>query len=71
MGPSDAIRAAQMLQAKTVIPIHYDTWPIIEQDVKQFKKEAEEQGLDVAIVIPGQAFVLDLDIRKAKKEGKL
>lgn len=71
MGPSDAIRAAQMLHAKTVIPIHYDTWPIIEQDVKQFKKEAEEQGLDVAIVIPGQAFVLDLDIRKAKKEGKL
>jgi L-ascorbate metabolism protein UlaG (beta-lactamase superfamily) len=32
MGPDDALRAVKMLQPKHVIPIHYNTWDVIEQD---------------------------------------
>ena len=32
MGPDDALRAIEFLQPKRVIPCHYNTWPLIEQD---------------------------------------
>jgi L-ascorbate metabolism protein UlaG (beta-lactamase superfamily) len=32
MGPDDALLATKFLNAKTVIPYHYSTWPLIEQD---------------------------------------
>ena len=32
MGPDDALRAVALLQAKTVLPIHYNTWDLIAQD---------------------------------------
>lgn len=32
MGPEDAVLAAQWLQAKHVVPIHYNTFPLIAQD---------------------------------------
>ncbi|NEU29892.1 metal-dependent hydrolase [bacterium LRH843] len=36
MGPEDAAIAADWLQTKKVIPIHYNTFPVIEQDPKEF-----------------------------------
>ncbi|SES17091.1 metal-dependent hydrolase [Salisediminibacterium halotolerans] len=36
MGPDDALLAAKWLQAKKVVPIHYDTFPLIEQDGEAF-----------------------------------
>lgn len=36
MGPEDAALAAEWLQAKTVVPIHYNTFPVIEQDPHKF-----------------------------------
>ena len=55
MGPQDAVTAAQWLGAKTVIPMHYDTFPVIKQDVQAFKKELEEQsGSRCLILAPGQ-----------------
>ena len=36
MGPEDAAVAASWLKAKTVVPIHYNTFPVIEQDPKAF-----------------------------------
>ncbi len=32
MGPEDAVRAVEFIEPKVVIPIHYSTWPPIEQD---------------------------------------
>ena len=32
MGPEDALKAVQMLKPKLVVPMHYNTWPLIEQD---------------------------------------
>ncbi|RID86460.1 metal-dependent hydrolase [Peribacillus asahii] len=36
MGPEDAAVAAKLLQAKTVVPIHYNTFPPIKQDPNRF-----------------------------------
>ena len=36
MGIDDAIKAAEFLNAKNVIPIHYNTFPIIDQDPHLF-----------------------------------
>ncbi|MGI6361379.1 MAG: metal-dependent hydrolase [Bacillota bacterium] len=43
MGPDDAKVAAAWLGAKTVIPMHYDTFPNIKQDPYKFKKLIETQ----------------------------
>lgn len=32
MGPEDAAIAARFLQAKLVVPMHYNTFPLIAQD---------------------------------------
>ncbi|RPJ95826.1 metal-dependent hydrolase [Rummeliibacillus sp. TYF005] len=38
MGPEDAARAVDFLKPKEVIPIHYNTFPVIEQDPQEFAK---------------------------------
>ncbi len=41
MGPEDAAAAAKLLRARTVIPEHYNTWPVIAQDPEAFKRKVE------------------------------
>jgi L-ascorbate metabolism protein UlaG (beta-lactamase superfamily) len=41
MGPDDAAAAAKLLRARTVIPEHYNTWPVIAQDPEVFKRKVE------------------------------
>ncbi|WP_085523107.1 metal-dependent hydrolase [Tuberibacillus sp. Marseille-P3662] len=36
MGPDDAAVAAEWVGAKTVVPVHYNTFPVIEQDPDDF-----------------------------------
>lgn len=45
MGPEDAAVAAQWLNAKRVIPVHYDTFPPIRQDAQRFASMLEERGI--------------------------
>ena len=53
----DAALAAQWLNAANVIPIHYDTWPVIEQDVKKYQELTESSTrAHVHIVQPGEAL---------------
>ncbi|MFD1030393.1 metal-dependent hydrolase [Metaplanococcus flavidus] len=56
MGPEDAAYAAQLLNAKTVVPIHYNTFPPIKQDPQEFKKMVT--GSDVRIMEAGNSFEL-------------
>ena len=41
MGPDDALRAVKLIQPKYAIPAHYNTWPLIAQDPKAWKKRVE------------------------------
>lgn len=46
MGPEDAALAAELLAAKKVVPIHYNTFPLIHQDPEEFTKLlAKDQGI--------------------------
>ncbi|MGD6802559.1 metal-dependent hydrolase [Rossellomorea aquimaris] len=36
MGPDDAVLAAEFVNAKTVVPIHFNTFPPIKQDPEKF-----------------------------------
>ena len=60
MGIEDAAQAAKLLGAKKIIPVHYNTWPVIEQDAQEFKVLAEkETQAEVLVVEPGETLELD------------
>ncbi len=54
MGPEDAARAAEMIKPRTVIPCHYNSWPVIEQDPEHFRSLVEPRS-DVLVMAPGEA----------------
>ncbi len=58
MGPEDAVEAARLTGAKRVIPIHYNTWPIIAQDPEKFAALAEEAGVAAHVLAPGESLEL-------------
>lgn len=43
MGPEDALRATKLLHPKQVVPCHYNTFPPIQQDSAEFKRQVECQ----------------------------
>ena len=43
MGPDDALIAVQLLEPTTVIPCHYNTWPLIEQDGEAWAKRVSTE----------------------------
>ncbi|KQS40175.1 metal-dependent hydrolase [Exiguobacterium sp. Leaf196] len=58
MGPDDALIAADMLQAKAVIPIHYDTFDLIKQDANAFCEQIEAQGQTGHLLAIGESLEL-------------
>lgn len=52
MGPEDAAYAVELLKPKTVVPIHYDTFPVIKQDPSVFAELVKDSK--VQIVKPGE-----------------
>jgi L-ascorbate metabolism protein UlaG (beta-lactamase superfamily) len=60
MGPEEAIYATTLLRPKRVIPMHYNTFPLINQDVEEFvdflqRKCPESEGI---LLTPGQSYSL-------------
>ena len=43
MGPDDALRAVKMIQPKTVVPIHYNTFDVIKQDPDAWAARVEKE----------------------------
>jgi L-ascorbate metabolism protein UlaG (beta-lactamase superfamily) len=59
MGPDDAFRAVKMIKPKHVIPVHYDTWPLIEQDAAAWVARVNENTKTKAHLLnPGDSFEL-------------
>jgi L-ascorbate metabolism protein UlaG (beta-lactamase superfamily) len=56
MGPEDALEAAQWLRAKAVLPVHYNTFPLIEQDVRAFAAAVAAQGIRCHSLSPGESL---------------
>jgi L-ascorbate metabolism protein UlaG (beta-lactamase superfamily) len=52
----DAVDAAELVGAKTVIPCHYNTFPPIETDAEAFKSDVESATRsDVVVLEPGES----------------
>ena len=55
MDRRDAVTAAELIGAKTVIPMHYDTFPPIETDADAFKSEVKSKtSSKVVLLKPGE-----------------
>ena len=53
----DAVHAAELIEAATIIPCHYDTFPLIETDAEAFKVDVEAlTSSRVEILEPGGTF---------------
>ncbi|HUA71531.1 MAG TPA: metal-dependent hydrolase [Solirubrobacteraceae bacterium] len=56
MDRADAVDAAELIGAKTVIPCHYNTFPQIETDAEAFKSDVESATRsDVVVLEPGES----------------
>jgi L-ascorbate metabolism protein UlaG (beta-lactamase superfamily) len=54
MGPDDAHRALELIRPGIVIPLHYDTFEVIEQDVQAWGRQAEQRfDVRAAVLEPG------------------
>ena len=59
MGLEDAALAAQWLNTRNVIPVHYNTWPVIAQEAGRYKEVTEGMTrAAVHIVEPGGTLEL-------------
>ena len=58
MGIDEALVAIELIYPEIVIPMHYNTFPLIEVDVNEFVKKAEALGVEV--VVPKIGEPLDL-----------
>lgn len=58
MGPEDAMIAAGWLRSKLTVPVHYNTFELVQQDGKSFVDQLQENGLDGLFVQPGESFKL-------------
>ena len=57
MDRHDAVAAAELVGAGTVIPCHYDTFPPIETDAEAFKSDVESKtSSKVEVLQPGDTF---------------
>ncbi len=58
MGPFEASIAAEWINPEILIPMHYNTFPIIEQDGEEFAERVESKNKDMKVVIlePGQIY---------------
>ena len=59
MDRHDAVVAAGLIGAPTVIPIHHSTFPPIETDLDAFKADLESQTESSCVILePGQSHTL-------------
>jgi L-ascorbate metabolism protein UlaG (beta-lactamase superfamily) len=59
MGPDDALEAVKLINPKKVIPVHYNTFGLIQQDGAAFKQKVEsETSVKCSVLEPGESTEL-------------
>jgi len=60
MDPEDALEAVKLLHAKTVIPMHYNTWDRIAQKVEDFQAAVQKQKVGKCqLMKPGETIQIE------------
>ena len=58
MGPQEALLAIQMIKPSVAVPVHYNTWPLIEQNATEWKRTVEMQTpTKVHVLQSGQSLL--------------
>ncbi len=52
MDVEQCLKAVELIRPKVVIPMHYNTWPLIQANAQEFKEKAEKLGVKVALLEP-------------------
>jgi L-ascorbate metabolism protein UlaG (beta-lactamase superfamily) len=58
MGSKDAVKAVELTNPKVAIPMHFNTFPVINSDPKKFKKMVEAAGKNCMIMDFGDEIEL-------------
>lgn len=59
MGPDDAVRAVKFLTPKRVVPIHFDTFPLIAQDGNAWAEKVRKETSAIPVILkPGESMDL-------------
>lgn len=58
MGITDAVKAVELARPKTAIPMHYNTFPVIEADPQEFRAKVEAAGLHARVMEYGEEIEL-------------
>lgn len=58
MGISDAVKAVELADPSVAIPMHYNTFPVIEADPHEFKAKVEAIGKKAVVMAYGQEIDL-------------
>ncbi|MCZ7604376.1 MAG: metal-dependent hydrolase [Melioribacteraceae bacterium] len=58
MGIEDGVRAVEFVNPKKAIPMHYNTFGVIEADPNNFKRKVENIGKDCIVMNFGQEITL-------------
>lgn len=59
MGPEDSLRAINYIRPRAVIPMHYKTWPPIDQDASEWGNAVNNETTAQPIVLdPGASYLL-------------
>lgn len=58
MGIDDAVKAVEFLNCKTVSPIHYGTFDVINTNPEEFKRKVESIGKKCVIMPYGEALTI-------------
>ncbi len=60
MGPDDALRAVKLLQPKAVVPMHFDTFEVINQDPAEWAvRVSKATNATVNVMKPGDELTLE------------
>ena len=59
MGIVDAARAIEFIRPNLVVPMHYNTFDVIQADPEAFRKLASEAGVTCEVLEPGQSLDLE------------
>lgn len=54
----DAAYAATLIRPRKAVPIHYNTWPLIAADPKEFQAALAGSGIEVPILAAGESLSL-------------
>ena len=58
MGITDAVKAVELAAPKVAIPMHYNTFPVIEADPNEFKTKIKAKGIKCIVMEYGEEIDL-------------